>query len=160
MKFIGLSIDCGYACRMAGNRIDRAPTWLLSRANARAQAIRVEAFAAAGSSGYVSRLLASLADEGEASQVELSRRTGIDPSDVVAAMNDLAARKFVTRRRDPRDARRNVVTLTAAGRKELARLDTVVAEIQERFLATLSASDRRHLQRILTKLAAEPDPLA
>ena len=77
---------------MVGNRIDRMPTRLLARANARAASIRIEAFAAAGSSGYVSRLLASLADEGLASQAELSRRTGIDPSDVVAVLNDLECR--------------------------------------------------------------------
>jgi MarR family transcriptional regulator, lower aerobic nicotinate degradation pathway regulator len=141
-----------------GNRIDRAPTWLLSRAHARAQAIRTDAFAAAGSSGYLSRLLASLADQGAASQAELSRRTGIDPSDVVAAVNDLVSRRFVTRRRDPHDARRNVVTLTSGGRKELARLDAVVADIQDRFLAPLSESERRALQKILGKLTAENRP--
>jgi DNA-binding MarR family transcriptional regulator len=124
----------------------------LSRAHARAQEIRVEAFAAAGSSGYLSRLLASLADQGVASQAELSRRTGIDASDVVAAVNELASRGFVTRQRDPQDARRYIVALTASGRKELARLDAVVADIQDRFLAPLSESERRTLLRILGKL--------
>jgi DNA-binding MarR family transcriptional regulator len=141
---------------MPASRIDRTPTWLLSRAHARAQAIRVEAFAAAGSSGYLSRLLASLADQGAASQAELSRRTGIDPSDVVAALNDLESRKLVTRQRDPDDGRRNVITLTRAGRAELDRLDDVVAEIQNRFLAPLSVAERRQLQRILVKLATDP----
>jgi DNA-binding MarR family transcriptional regulator len=100
-------------------------------------------------------VLASLADEGAASQAELSRRTGIDPSDVVAVVNDLVSRRLVTRERDPRDARRNVVTLTRAGRAELARLGAVIAEIQERFLAPLNDSERRQLQRILTKLAED-----
>jgi DNA-binding MarR family transcriptional regulator len=131
------------------------PTWLLSRAHARAQAIRADAFAAAGSSGYLSRVLASLADEGAASQAELSRRTGIDPSDVVAIVNDLVSRRLVTRERDSRDARRNVVTPTRAGRAELARLGAVITEIQERFLAPLNDSERRQLQRILTKLAED-----
>ncbi|MCW2658586.1 MAG: nicR [Jatrophihabitans sp.] len=140
---------------MAPSRIDRMPTWLLARAHARAQAIRADAFAAGGSSGYLSRVLASLADEGAASQAELSRRTGIDPSDVVAVVNDLVSRRLVTRERDPRDARRNVVTLTRAGRAELARLGAVIAEIQERFLAPLNDSERRQLQRILTKLAED-----
>jgi DNA-binding MarR family transcriptional regulator len=143
---------------MVGSRIDRMPTWLLSRANARAQSIRTEAFAAAGSTGYISRLLASLADEGVASQAELSRRTGIDPSDVVAAINDLESRRLVTRQRDPHDARRNVITLTRKGRAELARLDATVAAVQERFLAPLSESERQQLTRILTKLTAENDP--
>jgi DNA-binding MarR family transcriptional regulator len=131
------------------------PTWLLSRAHARAQAIRADAFAAAGSSGYLWRVLASLADEGAASQAELSRRTGIDPSDVVAIVNDLVSRRLVTRERDPRDSRRNVVTPTRAGRAELARLGAVITEIQERFLAPLNDSERRQLQRILTKLAGQ-----
>jgi DNA-binding MarR family transcriptional regulator len=138
---------------MGTNRIEHTSTWLLSRAHARAQAIRVEAFAAAGSSGYNTRLLASLADEGPASQAELGRRTGIDPSDVVAAVNDLAGRRLVTRTRDPHDARRNVINLTAAGRRELARLDAVVADVQERFLAPLSETERRQLHRLLAKLA-------
>jgi MarR family transcriptional regulator, lower aerobic nicotinate degradation pathway regulator len=142
---------------MVGNRIDRMPTRLLARANARAQSIRIEAFAAAGSTGYVSRLLASLADEGIASQVELSRRTGIDPSDVVAAINELESRALVTRQRDPEDTRRKLVTLTRKGRAELVRLDAVVADIQDRFLAPLSASERQQLTRILTKLAADSD---
>jgi DNA-binding MarR family transcriptional regulator len=140
---------------MAPSRIDGLPTWLLSRAHARAQAIRADAFAAAGSSGYLTRVLASLADEGPASQSELSRRTGIDPSDVVAIVNDLVSRRLVTRERDPGDARRNVVTTTRAGRAELARLDAVIAEIQERFLAPLNDAERRQLQRILTKLAED-----
>ncbi len=125
----------------------------MSRAHARAQAIRLEAFAAAGSTGYQSRLLASLADEGPASQAELGRRTGIDPSDVVAAVNDLEGQRFVIRARDPHDARRNVITLTAAGKKELARLDAVVADIQERFLAPLTDAERQQLHRLLEKLA-------
>jgi DNA-binding MarR family transcriptional regulator len=135
------------------NRIEGLPTWLLSRAHARAQAIRLEAFAAAGSTGYQSRLLATLADEGSASQAELGRRTGIDPSDVVAAVNALEGQGFVIRARDPHDARRNVVTLTAAGEKELGRLDAVVAGIQERFLAPLTDDERRQLHRLLQKLA-------
>jgi MarR family transcriptional regulator, lower aerobic nicotinate degradation pathway regulator len=143
---------------MAPSRIDQMPTRLLARANARAASIRVEAFAAAGSSGYASRLLASLADEGVASQAELSRRTGIDPSDVVAVISDLETRRFVTRQRDPDDARRNVITLTRTGRTELARLDTVVADIQDRFLAPLSPSERAQLARILTKLAVGNEP--
>jgi DNA-binding MarR family transcriptional regulator len=138
---------------VTGSRIDRTATRLLSRANARAQAIRLDAFAAANSSGYISRLLASLADEGEASQAQLSRRTGIDPSDVVAALNEMAVNGLVTRRRDASDARRNVVAMTARGRAELRRLDAVVAGIQERFLAPLTGAERRQLLEMLAKLA-------
>ena len=149
---MGEANGCASLLCMSGSRIDRTATRMLAQANARAQSIRVEAFSAAGSSGYLSRLLASVADQGEASQVELSRRTGIDPSDVVAALNDLAARGFVTRRRDPADGRRNLVALTSSGRTELRRLDAVVTEIQERFLSPLSGPERRQLEQLLVKL--------
>jgi DNA-binding MarR family transcriptional regulator len=130
---------------------------MLARANVRAQAIRIRAFAEAGSSGYLGRLLASLADEGDASQAELSRRTGIDPSDVTAAVNELTGRGFAQRTRDAADARRNVIVLTRKGEVELKRLDAVVAEIQREFLAPLTATERQQLDRILVKLA-EPQP--
>ena len=68
---------------MTSNRIERLPTWLISRAHARAQAIRLEAFAAAGSTGYQSRLLASLANEGPASQAGLGRRSSAHGSSLI-----------------------------------------------------------------------------
>jgi MarR family transcriptional regulator, lower aerobic nicotinate degradation pathway regulator len=142
----------GYDAAMPGSRIDKTATRMLARANIRAQAIRMEAFAAAGSSGYLSRLLASLADEGEASQAELSRRTGIDPSDVTAAINELTDRGFTERTRDPEDARRNLITMTRAGAVELKRLDKVVADIQDQFMAPLTQAERQQLMKILTKL--------
>jgi MarR family transcriptional regulator, lower aerobic nicotinate degradation pathway regulator len=148
-----------YCSSVAGTRIDQLPTWLLSRANARAQSIRSEALAAAGSSGYLVRVLASLADEGLASQAELSRRTGIDPSDVVAAVKHLETRRLITRQRDPRDARRNVITLTRQGQTELAGLDRLVAAIQDRVLAALSAPERAELTRLLAKLTAGNEPV-
>ena len=64
---------------------------MLSRAHARAQAILADAFAAEGLRGYHFRLLAALDQYGPSSQAELGRRTGIDRSDVVAALNELDA---------------------------------------------------------------------
>src|SRR5437899_1251344 len=77
-----------------------------------------------------------------ASQADLGRRTGIDRSDVVAALNELADRGFIKRSPDPDDGRRNVVTITPAGTKQLRALDEVLAGIQEKLLAPLSPTDR------------------
>ena len=70
-------------------RVAARPTWLLSRANARSQALLADAFGAEGVRGYHFRLLAALDQYGPASQADLGRRTGIDRSDVVATLNDL-----------------------------------------------------------------------
>src|SRR6476469_2734754 len=96
-------------------RVDGRPTWLIGRANARAQALLADAFAHAGMRGYHFRLLAALEEHGPASQADLSRTTGIDTSDVVAALNELDAAGHVRRQPDEADRRRNVVSITKPG---------------------------------------------
>ncbi|KAA1420955.1 winged helix-turn-helix transcriptional regulator [Nocardioides humilatus] len=141
---------------MSGNRIEQLPTRLLARAYARSQSIRIEAYAEAGTTGYQARLLASLADEGSASQAELGRRTAIDPSDVVAAVNQLTDRGFALRARDPQDARCNIISVTRAGEQELARLEKIASAVQDRVLAPLTAAQRTQLSGLLSKLAEQP----
>ena len=137
-------------------RLADKPTWLISRAFAHSHRLLTEGFAGAGVRGYHSRLLAALDEFGPASQAALGRRTGIDRSDVVAALDDLAERGLAQRSPDPEDRRRNVVTITKAGTRELAKLDKVLAGVQEKLLAPLSAAERKQLIRLLTRLL-EPD---
>jgi MarR family transcriptional regulator, lower aerobic nicotinate degradation pathway regulator len=54
--------------------------------------------------------------------------------------------------RDQRDRRRNVVTLTAAGKRTLKRLDRTVDAAQSALLEPLSPDDRRELRRLLELL--------
>jgi DNA-binding MarR family transcriptional regulator len=133
-------------------RVAGRPTWLLSRANARSQGLLAEAFAAEGVRGYHFRLLAALDEHGPASQADLGRSTGIDRSDVVATLNDLVAGGLARREPDPDDRRRNTVTITAAGRRALERLDAVLDEVQAAVLAPLTADQRKTFVRLLAKL--------
>ena len=57
------------------------------------------------------------------SQAELGRSTGIDRSDVTAALTELESRELVARAVDPDHKRRNIVTITAAGVERLLELD-------------------------------------
>jgi MarR family transcriptional regulator, lower aerobic nicotinate degradation pathway regulator len=134
-------------------RVAGRPTWLLSRANARAQSILHEAFAAHGVRGYHFRLLAALDEHGAASQADIGRHTGIDRSDVVATLNDLVRDGLAVRAHDPSDRRRNVVTITTKGRAILERLDLVVDAVQEAVLEPLTDRERAQLVRLLAKLA-------
>jgi MarR family transcriptional regulator, lower aerobic nicotinate degradation pathway regulator len=134
------------------SRMQEMPSWLITRAHAHSHRLIAEGFAAADSRGYHYRLLAALEEFGPASQAELGRRTGIDRSDVVAALNELADRGFIERKPDPDDARRNVITITPAGNKQRRRLDKVLAGVQEKLLAPLSAADRTKFVRLLTRL--------
>ncbi len=52
----------------------------------------------------------------------------------------------------PFDRRRNVITITPAGRRQLGRLDELLAEIQDELLASLSASHRQQLIQPLSRV--------
>jgi DNA-binding MarR family transcriptional regulator len=134
-------------------RVADRPTWLLSRANGRAQAMLTEAFAATGVRGYHFRMLAALDQYGPSSQAELGRATGIDRSDVVAVLDDLTSWGLARRDPDPDDRRRNVVSITEVGLARLDELDAVVAGVQDAVLEPLSPTERKTLLRLLRKLA-------
>jgi DNA-binding MarR family transcriptional regulator len=134
------------------SRILEMPSWLLGRASAYSHRLLVEGFAAANARGYHHRLLAALEEFGPASQAALGRRTGIDRSDVVAALNELANRGLIQRSPDPDDRRRNIITITPGGTEQLRTLDQILTGVQEELLAPLSGADRSKLIRLLTRL--------
>ncbi len=136
----------------APSRLMQMPSWLLSEASLHAHRLLTAAFATAGSRGYHYRLLAALREYGPASQARLGRRTGIDESDVVAALNELAAGGYVKRTPDPEDRRRNIVAITAAGTARLRRLDKVVVQVQEELLRPLSNTERELLIDFLRRV--------
>ncbi|GAA4521231.1 hypothetical protein GCM10023191_099340 [Actinoallomurus oryzae] len=128
------------------------PSWLLTQTAGHAHRLVAEGFSSVHARGYHYRLLATLEEFGPASQAALGRRSGIHLSDMVATVNELADRELVERAPDPSDKRRNIVSLTAAGRRHLRRLEKRVAESQEELLAPLSAEERQRLTELLSRL--------
>jgi DNA-binding MarR family transcriptional regulator len=133
-------------------RLKEKPSWLISQLSMHAHRLLTGELTAAGSRGYHYRLLAALQEFGPASQVTLGRRTGMDRSDVVAALNDLAQRGLVERSADPADRRRNVITITPAGTAHFERLDRLLAGVQDELLAPLSPAERELLTGLLTRV--------
>jgi MarR family transcriptional regulator, lower aerobic nicotinate degradation pathway regulator len=131
------------------------PTWLISRTYARSHRILSEAFAESGGGlrSYHYRLLAALHESGPSSQADLSRGTSVDRSDVVGVLGELEQAGLIERAVDPANRRRNIVTLTRAGKKQLTALERVVDEAQERVMAPLSPSERARLLTLLRRLA-------
>jgi DNA-binding MarR family transcriptional regulator len=136
----------------APERLQRLPSWLLNQAALHATRIVGEAFAQAGVRRYHYSVLVALAQDGPASQADLGRRLWIDRSDMVAVLNDLERDGLVARVRDEHYRRRNLVQLTPAGKRALDRLETRVEDAQAALLSPLSASERRQLLRLLTRL--------
>jgi DNA-binding MarR family transcriptional regulator len=122
----------------------KLPSWLINRTHAVSYRLVSEGFAAVDSHGYHYRLLAALAEFGPC--------TGVDRSDVVAALNELADRGLVKRSPDAADRRRNTVSITAAGRRRLTALDQVLAGVQDKLLSPLSAAERQQLVSLLSRV--------
>ncbi|TDD39739.1 MarR family transcriptional regulator [Actinomadura sp. KC06] len=133
-------------------RLRAIPSRLLAGAAIAADRLVSERLAAEGARKWHFAVLAALAEAGAASQAELSRRTGIYRSDMVAVLNELADTEYIRRDPDPADRRRNVITLTSEGHHRLECLDALVTDAQRELLAPLSASQKDELTRLLTVL--------
>ena len=139
---------------LAPQRLRRVPSRLLAQAAGHADRLISSGLAEADAHKWHYAALATLHDTGPASQAELSRRTGIYRSDMVALLNELEERAYVRRRPDPQDKRRNIISITKRGEQQLSKLDKLVNALQDQLLAGLSTRDREHLVDLLARLVA------
>jgi DNA-binding MarR family transcriptional regulator len=117
--------------------------------------VRVEQ---AGYELYDYSVLAILAEGTCETQTTIADALGLDPSRLVALLDVLEKRGLVTRKRDPQDRRRHIVSITATGKRELARLRELVTQLEDEFLAPLDPKSRKLLHELLVRLAAQNDP--
>lgn len=87
------------------------------------------------------------------SQHQLHEKTAIDPSSMVAVIDELEARGLAERRPDPEDRRARRVFLTEQGEQTLGRIRALAADLQREFFGTLTAEERKTLHALLRKLA-------
>jgi DNA-binding MarR family transcriptional regulator len=143
----------------APNRLRALPSWLLAQSAAQANRAVSKAVSESGASRSHYAALASLEEFGPLNQAALSDHIGLDRSDVVRLVDELAAAKLVVRDPDPGDRRRNIVTLTTRGRQRLAQLDDLLAQAQTEALDRLDRAERVELVKLLSRLlGASSDP--
>lgn len=87
------------------------------------------------------------------SQHQLHERTAIDPSSMVAVIDELEARGLAERRADPEDRRARQVFLTDEGERALERIRALAANLQRDFFGTLTPEEGKTLHALLRKLA-------
>ncbi|GAA2783104.1 hypothetical protein GCM10010521_72200 [Streptomyces rameus] len=139
-------------------RLRAIPSRLLAGAAVVADRLVSERLAAEDAHKWHFAVLVALAEGGAASQAELSRRTGIYRSDMVAVLNELADAEYIRREPDPADRRRNVITLTRAGGRRLERLDMLIADAQRELLVPLTPGQQDELTHLLTLLTEHHRP--
>ena len=133
-------------------RLRALPSWSINQVAIAANRLTDRALAETGSRRYHFAMLAALDEFGPSSQADLGRCTGIDRSDVVAAINAMVERGFVERNPDPSNRRRNIVTITAAGKDHLEKLSTLLGDAQAELLRTLSATESKALAELLSRI--------
>lgn len=129
-----------------------SPAHLLRRAEQRAANIYTQEV---GLSGLTPRqyvvLTAVAAYEGQ-TQTDLVTATGVDRSTLADMIARMIAGGLLDRERTEGDARANSVTLTAAGKRQLAATATKVRNAERRIIAPVPASKRAVLLECLRSL--------
>jgi DNA-binding MarR family transcriptional regulator len=117
----------------------------------------MDEFERAGFSGYQYAILALLDEAPRTTQAAIAHALQYDPSQLVSLLDGLEERGLIERRRDPNDRRRQMVSLTPAGRRQLAAFRKLVQRLEDEFLAPLDEDDRAALHDLLLRVAARQD---
>lgn len=88
------------------------------------------------------------------SQQDLSKLLGVDPTIMVALVDDLERQGLVRRERSPSDRRRYVLRLTPAGRQALQQGFSAIQEAEDVLLAPLSAREADTLKTLAARVLA------
>lgn len=86
-------------------------------------------------------------------QQELASLARVDPSSMVAVLDDLERRGIAERRVDPEDRRRRSVFLTQKGEEQMQVLQREARKAAKSFLEPLDDEERETLNALLRKLS-------
>lgn len=99
------------------------------------------------------RVMAVLGQTPGLSAREVAERTAMDKVQVSRAVQSLLTAKRLTRVADDHDGRASCLSLSTRGLAIYNQLVPVALKLERDFLSVLNASDRKALDRLLTKLS-------
>ena len=133
-------------------------SFVLTRLAALARQHCAGQLAAVGLSQHQHAILCCLDEYGRGCQKDVAARLGIDGGDVVAFVDGLQQAGLITRERDERDRRRQILDLTASGRRLLGRVERLMDAAEPGSLAVLTPEQRALLHACATEVLAADAP--
>ena len=126
--------------------------YLLSRCGGMAVRSFNEALAPLGLRTRQYAVLAHIVEHGDSSQRRIAQALDLDPSTVVALVDDLAAAGWAERKQDPLDRRTRLIGATAAGHRALLSVSGIVGGLSADLLAPLTEDERETLLALLRRI--------
>jgi DNA-binding MarR family transcriptional regulator len=133
----------------------RDPGFLLARAGGAAIRALNRSLARHGLRSRQYTVLTAAAEAPGRSQRDLGELLGVDPSAVVAIVDDLERDGLVRREPHPLDRRTRLIVATGAGRARLADVAGSAGEVGTALLAGLAEDERATLVELLGRLALD-----
>ena len=133
-------------------------TFLLKRLGYAAKEQAMEAYDQVGLHPYHHAVLIALKEGPHDTQGAIADELGYDRGQLVGLLDELEERGLVERRRDPNDRRRQLVRITAQGKRMLSSLRALARRVEADFLAPLSEEERAELHSLLVRLAEKHEP--
>ncbi len=130
-----LSDDIGFLLNRAGTSMAGAAKTALAPFDLRVRSYSVLALACEHADGLGQR--------------QIAENLGLDPSQIVALVDDLEVRELITRRVDPTDRRNKRIDATDAGRELCVDAQRALASTQTNILSTLGDQGVRELRQAL-----------
>ena len=96
--------------------------------------------------------LIELRDHGQLTQQALCGQLHLDPTNLVAILNELEQRGYATRRRDPEDRRRHIVEVSKKGIAVIEKVSEVMDGVEADLLDGLEPDEREQLGGLLTSI--------
>ena len=132
--------------------------FLLKRLGFAAKSRSLDEYERLGLNPYHHAILALLEGSAPETQAEIADALGYDRGTLVGLLDELEQQRLVERKRDPDDRRRQIVRITADGKRTLGKLRALARRLEDEFLAPLDAEQREQLHTLLLALAARHEP--
>jgi DNA-binding MarR family transcriptional regulator len=132
--------------------------FLLKRLGYAAKARSMDEYERLGLNPYHHAILALLEGSAPETQAEIADSLGYDRGTLVGLLDELEEQQLVERKRDPDDRRRQIVRITADGKRTLAKLRALAKRLEDEYLAPLDAEQREQLHALLLLLAERHEP--